>query len=158
MNSKNFLKNEEATSVTIGFIMMATITVIVFIAIILSFYTLMQQSKNTAMRESFDILGGGLASRITTVDTLVNITSYYGGTVNSLEYEFSLPLTIANEGYSIEIANTTRQIILQSDIGAKAWIPLNASSNLMGKTIYSSAGDYKLTYNQTNNIINIEGQ
>ncbi len=158
MNSKNLLKNDEAVSVTLGFILMLTITVLVFLAIILSFYTLMQQSKNVAMRESFDIMGSGLATRITTVDTLVNMTGYYGGNVNSLEYEFSLPLTIANEGYSITITNSTNQIILQSDIGAKAWIPLNASSNLMGITIYSSAGDYKLTYNKTNNMINIEGQ
>ncbi len=158
MNSKNLLKNDEAVSVTLGFILMLTITVLVFLAIILSFYTLMQQSKNVAMRESFDIMGSGLATRITTVDSLINMTGYYGGNVNSLEYEFSLPLTIANEGYSINITNSTKQIIIKSDTGAMAWIPFNTSSSIMGKTIYSSAHDYKLTYSRTNNIINIEVQ
>lgn len=156
MNSKNLLKNDEAVSITLGFILMLTITVLVFLAVILSFYTLMQQSKNVAMRESFDIMGSGLATRITTVDSLVNMTGYYGGTVNALEYEFSLPATIANEGYSINITN--KQIIIESDTGARAWIPFNTSSSIMGKTIYSSAHDYKLTYSRTNNIINIEGQ
>lgn len=151
MNSKNLLKNDEAVSITLGFILMLTITVLVFLAIILSFYTLMQQSKNVAMRESFDIMGSGLATRITTVDSLVNMTGYYGGTVNALEYEFSLPATIANEGYSINITN--KQIIIESDTGARAWIPINTSSSLRGQKIYSSAQDYKLTYNRTNNMI-----
>ncbi len=158
MNSKNLLKNEEAVSITLGFILMLSITVIVFLAIILSFYTLMQQSKNVAMRESFDVMGSGLATRITIVDTLVNITNYYGGTVNNLEYEFSIPASIANEGYSITITNSTRQIIIESDIGARAWIPFNTSSSLWGKVIYSNPQDYMVTYNRTNNAIMIKEQ
>ncbi len=156
MSARKFIKNEDAVSITVGFILMLSITVLVFSAIILSFYTLSQQSEKVAMRESFDILGSGLAIRITTVDTLVNITNYYGGTVNFLEYEFSIPASIANEGYSINITNSTKQIILESDDGATSWVPFNTSSDLMQTTIYSSAQDYKFNY--SNNMIRIEEQ
>jgi hypothetical protein len=158
MNPKNLIKNEDAVSITVGFILMLSITVLAFSAIILSFYTLSQQSEKTAMRESFDILGSGLAVRITTVDTLINITNNYGGTVNTLEYEFSIPASIANEGYSINITNSTKQIILESDNGAKAWVPFNTSTGFAGKEIYSNAQDYRLNYSGTDNMIKIEEQ
>ena len=135
---------------------MFSITVLVFSAVVLSFYTLSQQSQKTAMRESFEIMGSGLAVRITTVDTLVNITSYYGGTVNALEYEFSIPAYIANEGYSINITN--KQIIIESDNGAKAWVPFNTSSSLEEKILYSNAEDYKFTSNGTDKTIKIKEQ
>lgn len=158
MNPKNLIKNEDAVSITVGFILMLSITVLVFSATILSFYTLSQQSEKTAMRESFEILGSGLAVRITTVDTLIDITNNYGGTVNTLEYEFSIPASIANEGYSINITSSPRQMILESDNGAKAWIPFNTSSNLTETKIYSNAQDYKFIYNRTENTIKIEEQ
>lgn len=158
MSARKFIKNEDAVSITVGFILMLSITVLVFSATILSFYTLSQQSEKVAMRESFDILGSGLAIRITTVDTLINITNYYGGTVNSLEYEFSIPASMANEGYSINITNSTKQIILESDGGATSWVPFNTSSSIWEKKIYSNAQDYKLTYDKTDNMIKIEEQ
>ncbi|MBU4372965.1 MAG: hypothetical protein KJ714_00695, partial [Euryarchaeota archaeon] len=118
-----------------------------------------QQSKKVAMRESFDIMGSGIALRITSVDTLINITDSYGGRVNLLEYDFSIPATIANEGYSINVTNTSyKRIILEADNGAKAWVPFNVSSNLTEKKIYSSTEDYKFIYNRTENTIKIEEQ
>jgi hypothetical protein len=154
MNPKNLIKNEDAVSITVGFILMLSITVLVFSAIILSFYTLSQQSEKTAMRESFDILGSGLAVRITTVDTLINITTNsYGGRVNTLEYDFSIPASIANEGYSINITSSPKQLILESDNGAKAWIPFNVSSDIEGKEIYSSTEDFMFNYSNNKIII-----
>jgi len=88
MKIKKLLKNEDAVSISIGFILMFSITVLVFSGIILSFYSLSGQSREAAMRASFDILGSGFAARVTSMDTLVNITGSYGGTVNQLEYDF----------------------------------------------------------------------
>lgn len=119
MTFKKFIKNEDAVSITVGFILTLSITVLVFSAIILSFYSLTQQSEKITLKESFDILGSGMALKITTMDTLVNITQSYGGAVNSLEYEFTIPASIANEGYGININN--KQIILESDNEVKAW-------------------------------------
>jgi len=156
MNHKNLLKNDEAVSITLGFILMLSITVLVFSAILLSFYTLSQQSEKTAMRESFETMASGLAVRITMVDTLVNLTSSYGGEVNTLEYDFSIPANIANEDYSINITN--KQIIIESDSGAKAWIPINTSISIAEREIHSSPQDYMFVYSRTDNTIGIEEQ
>lgn len=154
--NRRFIQNEEAVSISLGFILTFSISVLVFVSIILSFYTLTDSSEKTAMRGSFDIMGSGLAVKITTVDTLVNITNSYGGTVNNLEYEFSVPASIANEGYSVNVTNSTKQVIIQSDNGAISWIPFNTSANIMQTTVYSNAQYYEFNWN--NNNITIEGQ
>ncbi len=154
MKSKTLLKNEDAVSITLGFILILFITVLIFSGIILSFYTLTKHSQETAMKESFDILGSGFAARVASMDTLVNITKSNGGTVNQLEYDFSIPASIANEGYGINV--TKERILLESENGnAKAWIPFNSSSNITGQ-IYSNAQDYKLSYDNNNNSMKIE--
>lgn len=155
MNPKNLLKNEDAVSITLGFILMLSITVLVFSAIILSFYTLTQHSQEAAMMESFDILGSGFAIRVSSMDTLVNITTSNGGIVNRLEYDFSIPASIANEGYGINI--TREKIFLDAENDAKSWIPFNSSYNIT-EQIYSSVQDYTLGYDNNNNSMKIEQQ
>lgn len=155
---RRFIQNEEAISISVGAMLTFSISVLVFVAVILSFYTLSNSSENKAMQGSFDILGSGLAVKITTMDTLVNISNSYGGMVNTLEYEFSVPATIANEGYSINVTNSTKQVIIKADNGAIAFTPFNTSSNIVGTTIDSGAQDYKFIYNSTGNTINIGGQ
>lgn len=156
MTLKKFIKNEDAVSITVGFILTLSLTVLVFSAIILSFYSLTQQSEKITLRESFDILGSGMALKITTMDTMVNITQSYGGAVNSLEYEFTIPASIANEGYGINITN--KQIILESDNDVKAWVPLNTSTRIEERQIFSNAQDYEMVYNNTGNSIKIVEQ
>ncbi len=148
--------SEEAVSVSVGFILMLSITVFVFIAVVFSFYTLSQQSERTTMQESFDILGSELAVRITIVDVMVNITDSYDGMVNAIEYDFSIPAYIADESYTVNINNSTKQIILESDNGAKSWIPFNSSANLIEGTIFSDSENYVLNYSNNNIIINEE--
>lgn len=159
MKSKNLIKNEDAVSISLGFILTFSISVLIFVAIILSFYALSDSSEKTAMRGSFDILGSGLAVKITIVDTLVNITNNpngpYGGTVNQLEYEFSVPESIANEGYSVDV-NNSKQVKIQADNGAVSWIPFNTSTNISTVPVYSNAQYYKFNYSSNN--ITIVGQ
>lgn len=153
MNKKKLINNEEAVSITIGFILMFSITVLVFSGIILSFYTLSQRSGETAMRASFDILGSGFAVRVTSMDTLANLTISNGGTVNQLEYDFSIPASIANKGYSINI--TRKKISLDAENDAKAWIPFNSSFDIT-EELYSNSQDYTLYYDNNNKLIKIK--
>jgi len=153
MNIKNLIKNEDAVSITIGFILMFSITVLVFSGIILSFYTLSQRSSETAMRTSFDILGSGFAIRVTSMDTLANLTISNGGTVNQLEYDFSIPASIANKGYSINI--TRKKILLDAENDAKAWIPFNSSYDIT-EELYSNSQDYTLYFDNNNKSIKIK--
>ena len=155
MNPKNLLNNEDAVSITVGFILILFITVLVFSATILSFYALTLNSQQAAMRESFDILGSGFAARVTSMDTLVNITRSNGGAVNQLEYDFSVPISIANEEYGINI--TRERIFLDAENGAKAWVPFNSSYNIT-EHIYSNAQDYTLSYDNNTNTMKIKQQ
>ena len=156
MDFKKFIKNEDSVSITVGFILTLSLTVLVFSAIILSFYALTQQSEKITLKESFDILGNGIALKITTVDTLVNVTHGYGGTINSLEYEFSIPAYIADEEYGVNITN--KQLILESDNDVKAWIPFNTSTMIEERVILSNAQDYIMVYNKTGNSVRIVEQ
>ena len=153
MKRKKLLNNEDAVSITIGFILMFSITVLVFSGIVLSFYSLSGQSREAAMRASFDILGSGFAARVTSMDTLVNITGSYGGTVNQLEYDFSIPASIADESYSINV--THEKIFLSAENDAKAWIPFNSSDSI-NEELYSNAQDYTLWYDNNNHTIKIK--
>jgi hypothetical protein len=87
------------------------------------------------------------------MDTLVNITRSYGGTVNQLEYDFSIPESIAGESYSINV--TREKIFLDAENDVKAWIPFNSSYTINEK-IYSNAQDYTLWYDKNNNTMKIK--
>ncbi|VVB86407.1 Uncharacterised protein [uncultured archaeon] len=146
MKSKEFMRSDDAVAVSVGFILMFAVTVLLFTAIIISFYSLSQSTEKSAMKESFKVMGSGLAAKMTMVDTLVNITKSYGGTVNTLEYEFTLPATVANKPYRINVTNSTYKIILDAENGASVGIPLNMSTNFYADEIYSGAENYIFVY------------
>ncbi len=146
MKSSNLLKDDSAVSISIGFILMFAVTVIIFTATIISFYSLTKSSEKSAQDTTFKIIGAGLATKITTVDILVNITNSYGGNMTSLEYEVTMPASVAGKSYSVNITNSTYQIIIQSDNGALTYSPFNISNNFTAIQIYSGAENYKLVY------------
>ncbi|KCZ71767.1 hypothetical protein ANME2D_01822 [Candidatus Methanoperedens nitroreducens] len=158
MNSKDLFKNNDAVSISVGFILMFAVTVLIFSATILSFYTLSQQSEKAAMRESFRTMGSGLAVKITMVDTLASVINSYGGTVNTLEYEFSAPASVADKSYTVNITGPTQEIIMESDNGVRIVAPFNTSTSFTGIKIYSGAVDYVLKYDRSSNSLNIEEQ
>ena len=155
MNQGNIFKDDNAVAISLGFILMFAISVIVFSTIVLSFYDLTEDMKGKAMQESFSMLGSRLSIKITTVDTILYVADSYGGTVNSLEYEFTAPASIAAESYTFNLTNTTNEVIVESD-RAKTVTPFNISANLIGRKLYSGAENYKFTYNPAGNTINIE--
>ncbi|VVB93461.1 Uncharacterised protein [uncultured archaeon] len=155
MKFRKLYKNDEAVSISLGFILMFAVTVLVFSALIISFYSLSRDTEKSAMQESFKIMGSGLAIKITSVDTLINITNSYGGTINSLEYEIAIPESIAGKSYTINITGSPNRIIMESDNGAKVTVPFNMSMNFTARKIYSGAEIYMLYYNKTSNSIDI---
>jgi hypothetical protein len=158
MAPESIIRNEDAVSISIGFIIMFTVTVIVFSGVMLSFYSLSRSTEKSAMEESFKILGSGLANKITTVDTLVNVSASFGATVEIIEYEFRLPATIAGKTYSMNLTNTTYEIILESDNGVLVGAPFSVSNNFTGRKFYGGAEDYIITYDKNDNKIYIDEQ
>ena len=158
MTHKSIITNDEAVSISIGFILMFAVTVIVFIGVLLSFYSLSRNIEKSAMEESFRILGSGLANKISTVDTLVNVSFSFGATVQSIEYEFRLPATIAGKTYSMNLTNSTHEIILEADNGELVGSPFSVSNNFTERKFYGGAEDYIITYDKNNNKIYIDEQ
>ena len=154
MKLKKIFKNDDAVSISIGFILMFAVTVIVFSLLIISFYSLSQRIEKNAMQESFKTVGNGLVIKMTALDTLVNTTDTWGGTTNILDYRFTIPESIAGKSYTVNI--TTDQIILEADNGAKITIPYNTTTNFTETKLYSGAEDYRFRFNMTSNAINIE--
>jgi len=153
---KDLLGNDDAVAVSVGFILMFGITVLVFTTLILSFYDLSRQSEKTATRNTFEIMGQRVAIEMTAADSMVSYINSFGGTVNSIEYEFTLPASIATNTYSINFTNSTNDIILESDNGARVTIPFNISNNLSDIELYSGAEIYKFGYDKNYGNINVE--
>lgn len=158
MRLRNFIKNDEAVSISIGFMITFAITVIVFCGLIISFYSLTQNLEKSAMRENFKMVGSGLAAKITAVDTLVNVTNSYSGTVNMLEYEFSLPASVAGKTYTINITKSPYKIIFEADNGAREVSLFNTSTNFTPVVLYSASENFMIKYNQSSSSLYIVEQ
>lgn len=156
MNSRNILKNEEAVSISIGFMLMFAISVIVFVSLILSFYSVLQNTEKSVMQKNFGIMGVSLSEKINTVDIISNSIISLGGDSSSIEYDFSLPASIAGKTYTLNLTDSPFRIIMESDNGARTVSPFNIISNIEGIKIYSGAENYKLIYNKNNNSITIK--
>ena len=149
MKSMNISGNDDAVSFSLGFIIMFSVSVIVFCALILSFNSILQSAEKSAIEETFKITGSGLAIKMTTIDIILNTTSVYGGTVNSLEYDFSLPASIANKNYELNVSGNPFEIIMTSDNEAKTVSPYNLSTNVTSITIFSGTENYRFKYNRS---------
>ncbi len=156
MNQRNILKNEDAVSISIGFMLTFAISVIVFVSLILSFYSVLQNTEKSVMQKDFSIIGVSLSEKINTVDIISNSIISLGGDSSSIEYEFSLPASIAGKTYTLNLTDSPLQIIMESDNGARTVSPFNITSNIEGIKIYSGAENYKLIYNKNNNSITIK--
>lgn len=156
MNPGNILKNEEAVSISIGFMLMFAISVLIFVSLILSFYTVLQNTEKSVMQKDFSIIGVSLSEKINTVDIISNSIISLGGESISIEYEFSLPASIAGKTYTLNLTASPSQIIIESDNGARTVSPFNITSNIEGIKIYSGAENYKLVYDKNNNSVTIK--
>jgi FlaG/FlaF family flagellin (archaellin) len=153
MKSKNLLGKDDAVSVSIGFIIMFAVTVILFTGLIISFYTLTRNTEKSSMGESFKIMGDRMAADIDMVDTMVNFVNSNGGNVNALEYEFSLPASVAGKSYTVNMTSSIHEIIIDSDNNAKTVTPFKTSTNFTEIKIYNGAEIHKFKYDPINSSI-----
>lgn len=155
---KELAGDENAVSVPIGFILTFSITVLVLVIALSSFYSLMGQAGQTVMRDEFEIHGSDIAARIASIDTTVGIAKDAGSTIEGISYRLSLPDRIAGEEYSIEFSNTTNDITIMSGDKeeTRVKIPYSTQDTTVTPTIlYSSKGEFLMAYNPINNTIDI---
>ena len=151
--------DDSAVSVSVGFILTFSITVLVLVITLTSFYSIMGQAEQTIMRDEFEIHGNDIALRIATMDTAVSLADNAGSGIEELTYILSLPQTIAGKEYSIEILNLPNEIVLISEErkGTEVKIPYSAeNTNVTPTVIYSSQGEFIMVYSPLKNTITLK--
>ena len=78
---RGFIHDDRAVSMSVGFILTFTITVICMSLLIGSFFTMLDRAGQTAMRDEFEIHGNEIALQITNMDTAVQIMQTSGGKI-----------------------------------------------------------------------------
>jgi hypothetical protein len=155
---KNLAGDENAVSISIGFILTFSITVLVMVIALTSFYSLMGQAEQTVMRDEFEIHGSDIAVRITSLDTTVGIAKDTGSDIERISYRLSLPDKIAGKEYSIEFSNITNEITFMSEQRAETRVKVPYSTedtNVTPTILYSSKGEYLMIYNPITDTIDI---
>ena len=155
---RDILNDDNAVSISIGFILTFSITVIAFLMIMQTFYGMLYQAEHTVLREEFEIHGNDIAVQLTNIDTIVNVTLSSGGDIGEIRYDVSLPDKIAGSYYSVEFSNDTNEIIFGSDdrLETVAKIPYVTQTTTVSSTkIYSATGNHYLSYNPSTNLIEV---
>jgi len=155
---RDILNDESAVSISVGFILTFSITVIAFLMIMQTFYGMLYQAEHTVLREEFEIHGNDIAVQLTNIDTIVNVTLSSGGSIGEIRYDVSLPDKIAGSYYSVEFSNQTSEIVFNSDdrLETTAKIPyVTQTTNVLSTKIYSAAGEHYLLYNPSTNLIEV---
>lgn len=123
-----------------------------------SSYVMMDRNEQSIMREQFEIHGSSIALQLTKIDTTINLTRRSGGNVEEIQSDIVLPMRIADEYYSIQISNQTREIIFEADgiAETRVQIPYElTTTDIESATINSAAGEHYFFYNSTTDIIEV---
>ncbi|ADI73393.1 hypothetical protein Metev_0479 [Methanohalobium evestigatum Z-7303] len=151
---KRFLKDDSAVSVSVGSILIFSISVLAFIMVMNSFFSMMDQTEETVTREEFETYGNDMALQLTNVDTIISNTGKSG--VNSLKYEFTIPDKVAGEYYSVNFSNKSNEITFESQNQVKVKVPYSVcNTQVETTTIYSSSTNHYFFYNSSKNLIEV---
>jgi len=156
MKLRNFKDDDTAVSITVGFILTFSITVIILMTVLSSFYSLMDRAEQTVMRDEFEIHGSDIAVRIATIDTMTGSAIDSGSQVGRLEYNIRLPAKIAGKPYSVEFVNGTRDIVFMSEGREETIvkIPYYAENTVVfSTTLNSPKENFVIMYDQDSNAI-----
>ncbi len=156
---QGFIHDERAVSISVGFILTFTITVICMSVLIGSFFTMLDRARETAMRDEFEIHGNEIALQISNMDTAVQIMQTSGGKIRSIDYKLIMPDKIADKQYSVKISNQTSEIIFESEgrHETRVKVPYVAlNTNVASGIVYSNSDNFRLYYDQDSNMIRID--
>ena len=150
--------DENAVSISVGFILTLSITVITMVVVISSFYTMMDRAEQTIMRDEFEIHGNDMALQISNIDTAVEITKSAGGEVGSFFFKLPLPDDIAGQQYSMEISNQTNEIIFESHgkDATRVKVPYQVHEiDVASVKLYSGSNEFALYYDPATNMVEV---
>ncbi|MBN2109788.1 MAG: hypothetical protein JW705_01690 [Methanosarcinaceae archaeon] len=151
--------DENAVSISVGFVLTLSITVITMMIVISSFYAMMDRAEQTIMRDEFEIHGNDLALQLSNIDTAVQVTRSAGGEVGSLFFILPLPDEIAGQQFSVELSNQTSEIIFESQgkDATRVKVPYKVHATEVGSVkLFSGSNDFILHYDPDSNMIRID--
>jgi uncharacterized protein YoxC len=150
--------DENAVSISVGFILTFSISVIMIVMVLSSFYSLMNDAEQTVMHDEFEIHGNDIAVRIATIDTMVGAMADSGASVEEIRYEFNMPSKIAGKPYSVELDNSTGDIVFISEKRERTQVkvPYFAENTVVpSTTVESIKGSFVIAYDPETNVITI---
>lgn len=156
--SMELARDERAVSLSVGFMLTMTITVITTMILISSFYAMMDRAEHTVMRDEFEIHGNDISLQISNIDTAVQITNNAGGKVESITYKLTLPDKIANKQYSVEFPSNSTEIVFESEGRDETRVKVSYTTraiNITPTKLYSGSNEFLLHYNATSNMLEI---
>lgn len=156
---RQFRDDEKAVSISVGFILTLSITVITMVVVINSFYGMIDRAEQTIMRDEFEIHGNDMALQISNIDATVQITRNAGGELGSFFFELPLPDEIAGQQYSMEISNQTSEIIFESHgkDATRVKVPYKIhETEIASVKLYSGSDDFILHYDPASDMIIID--
>ncbi len=143
--------NENAVSITIGYVLNLLVLIIFTGGIITAFYLYADSSSEQAERAGFTDLGSVIARDVTNM----YLTSEYSNDIVELNVMRDIPLTIGGKGYRIELKNATKDRLASVEIiengfpGDRISTVLNSinnnSVNAAG-VVYSGSGKINIRF------------
>lgn len=145
------INDENAVSITIGYILNILILIIFTGGIIAAFYLYADSSSKQTIRTGFTDLGSVIARDITNM----YLTSEYSNDIVALNVKRDIPLTIGGKGYRIELKNASKDHPASVDIidsgfpGYRVSTTLNSINNNsvnVNGIAYSGSGSINMTF------------
>jgi hypothetical protein len=146
----SLIKNEDAVSIQIGYIISLLVLIIFTGGIITTFYLYADSSSEQAARAGFTDLGSVIARDITNM----YLTSAHSQENVSINVTRNIPLTIGGKGYRIELINATKDRLASIDIiesgftGCRVSTTLNSINDPVNATgvVYSGSGEINIRF------------
>ena len=144
MRTRRIISDESGITIAVETILMFGISVIFLGMIFLSFQGLNQKQGKILMQEEYLALGNEIAKRMS--DMVVEArASLSSGSRTAIESEFSMPVKIADNTYSVKLL--AGKIIIESTSGPYVSVEVPLDSNIRvaeNSTIQSLSDTYKL--------------
>ncbi|AEH61310.1 hypothetical protein Mzhil_1471 [Methanosalsum zhilinae DSM 4017] len=150
---RDLIDDESAVSVSVGFIITFSVTAIVLVLIMNSFFVMMNQTEDGVTRDEFEMYGSMISSKLSAMDNLIYTVEVNGGEVGELRYELNLPLKIAGNYYSVHVLSEDSEILFVSEgiSGTMVSVPYSVNSADVAPTdLYISGNKIYLVYNPSN--------
>ncbi|MCZ7356277.1 MAG: Ig-like domain-containing protein [Candidatus Methanoperedens sp.] len=153
MRTRRIISDESGITIAVETILMFGISVIFLGMIFLSFQGLNQKQGKILMQEEYLALGNEIAKRMS--DMVVEArASLSSGSRTAIESEFSMPVKIADNTYSVKLL--AGKIIIESTSGPYVSVEVPLDSNIRvaeNSTIQSLSDTYKLEYDSRSSAI-----